>query len=86
MDLHPVNRMRLVMLLYAVIAAFAALQKVQQQTLAALAFAATYVRRGRVTRHSPPSVYVRAQSTLWTSIVLRSDFFEDSRFRFFLRV
>jgi hypothetical protein len=86
MNSHSVHRLRLMVLLHAVIAVLFALQVQQQQALAALVFAAMYVRRRRVRQRSPPSVYVRARSPLWTSIVLRSDLFEESRFKFFLRV
>jgi hypothetical protein len=86
MELLPVNRLRLIVLLHAVIAALLSLQMQQQQAFAALVFAAMYVRRRRVKQRSPPSVYVRARSTMWTRIVLRSDLFEDSRFKFFFRV
>jgi hypothetical protein len=43
-----VNRLRLIVLLHAVIAALFSMQMQQQQALAAKAFAAMYVRRIRV--------------------------------------
>jgi hypothetical protein len=77
-------------LLVTVIYAILHVHRIQKQSvLASVLFyrrLAVARRAASVRKRRSPAVYVRARSTSWTKIVLRSDLFEDQRFKFFFRI